>query len=394
MRYDFETIRSRKGTGSVKWNMMYEASPSLSDDIVPLSVADMEFLHAPEISEAVSEFVRTQVLGYAAGHDGYLRSVVDWMQKRNGWKIEPEWIVEYPGVVPALNNAVRAFTSHGDSVLVMTPVYYPFYDAIKRGGCKIVESELVLRGDRYEIDFEDFEKKASGGSVRLLILCSPHNPVGRVWTRAELERIAKICEENDIIIVSDEIHKDLIMPGYEHTVLASINDLAANRTVTCTAPSKTFNLAGLWTSSIIISNPELREKLVNIRELQGIHFCNTLGRAALEAAYTKCDRWHSKLIEVLDGNRALIKEFFEKNMPEVGVIRLEGTYLQWLDFRAWGMTAKELEEFMTKDAQVFGDEGYIFGEAGAGFERLSLAVPRAVLEAALSRILRARNNRR
>ena len=226
--------------------------------------------------------------------------------------------------------------------------------------------------------------------MKLVIISNPHNPVGRVWTREELTRLGRICIDNGVRVVSDEIHKDLIMPGYRHTVFASISEEFARHCVVCTAPSKTFNLAGMCTSSIIVPDREIRETLRNYREDQAMHFCNTAGRVACETAYNKCERWLEELLAVLESNRKMVEDFFAKNLPEIRVIRLEGTYLQWLDFRAWGMSAAELEAFMTKEALIFGDEGYIFGKAGEGFERLNIACPAHVLEAALNRILEAR----
>lgn len=391
-KYDFETIRPRVGMGALKWDGMYAMNSNVSEDVIPLSVADMEFIHAPEIGEAIGEYCKKEILGYSNGQPSYYQAIVDWMNKRHGWKIEADWIVEYPGVVPALYHCVKAFTQPGEKVLLLTPVYYPFYSAIKKGERELVQSELLLKGDHYEIDFNDFEEKAKDPAVKLFIMSNPHNPVGRVWTNEELTRLGQICIDNDVLVVSDEIHKDLIMPGYKHTVFASINEVFSDRCITCTAPSKTFNLAGMCTSGIIISNRDIRKRLYDFREEQAMFFCNSAGRVACETAYNNCEGWLEELLVVLDNNRKTVETFFAENMPEVKVIRLEGTYLQWLDFRAWGMSYKELEEFMVKEALIFGDEGYIFGKSGEGFERLNLACPTRVLEAALDRILEARKN--
>lgn len=388
--YDFVTLKSRAGTNANKWEAMYAMDPTVPADVVPFSIADMEFKHAPEIGEAIGEYCKNEILGYSKGHESYYQAIVDWMWKRHGWKIQKDWILEYPGVVPALYHCVRAFTQPGDKVLILTPAYPPFYNAIKKGDRHLAESGLILRGDHYEIDFEDFEEKAKDPAVKLVIISNPHNPVGRVWTREELTRLGRICIDNGILVVSDEIHKDLIMPGYKHTVFASISEEFSKNCITCTAPSKTFNLAGMCTSGIIVSDSQIRETLLNFREDQAIHFCNIAGRVACETAYNKCEPWLEELLTVLDSNRKTVEAFFKKNLPEVKVLRLEGTYLQWLDFRAWDMSAEELEVFMTKEARIFADEGYIFGKAGEGFERLNIACPVRVLEAALNRILEAR----
>lgn len=390
MKYDFVTLKSRAGTGSNKWDGMYSMNPNVPADIVPFSVADMEFMNAPEIGEAIAEFCKNEILGYSNGHDSYYQAIVDWMNKRHGWIIQKDWILEYPGIVPAIFHCVRAFTQPGEKVLLLTPVYYPFYNAVKKGDRELVESRLVLKDDHYEIDFTDFEEKAKDPAVKLFIMSSPHNPVGRVWTRDELTKLGRICIDNGVLVVSDEIHKDLIMPGYKHTVFASISDEFADNCITCTAPSKTFNIAGLCTSSVIVSNKDMREHLYNFRENQAVYFCNTAGRVACETVYNKCEPWLDELLVVLNKNRQLIADFFSENLPEIKVIRLEGTYLQWLDFRAWGMNSKELEKFMTEEALLFTDEGYIFGPIGEGFERINIAVPTHVLSEALDRLLKAR----
>lgn len=393
MIYDFVTLKSRAGTGACKWKHMYEVNPNVASDIIPLSSADMEFVTAPEIGEAISQYCSNNNLGYSNGHDTYYEAIVNWMERRHGWKIEKDWILEYPGVVPALYHAVREFTEINDKVILMTPVYGPFFNAVKMSERQLVESRLILKNDRYEIDFDDFETKAKDPSVKLFILSNPHNPVGRVWTREELTRIGRICIDNDVLIVSDEIHSDIILPGFKHTMFSTISEEFANCCIICTAPSKTFNLAGMCTSSVIIRNRELRERLASYRDNQAIYFCNIAGRVACEAAYNKCEKWLDELILVIDENRKFVKSFLEKNLPEIKLIRPEGTYLLWLDFRAWGMSAEELESFMTKEALLFGSEGYAFGQAGEGFERVNIAVPTIVLEQTFNRLLAARNAR-
>lgn len=365
---------------------MYAANPDVPDGTVPFSVADMEFKNAPEIAEGVSEYLKNSIMGYTFATDVYYDAVIGWMKRHHNWDIKKDWIVEYPGVVPALYHLVQLFTQPGEGVLMFTPVYYPFYNAVRLGGRTLVESRLVPNGDHYEIDFADFEAKAKDPKNKLCLLCNPHNPVGRVWTREELEKIGKICLENHVLVVSDEIHNDLIMPGYEHTVYATVSEEMAQNCVVCTAPSKTFNMAGMMTSNIIIPNPELKKKIAEYRDSQAVFFCNMAGYKACEVAYNSCENWLEELIQVLDENRKTVEEFMKENFPQIYVFRLEGTYLQWLDCRGLGLSYKDLESFMQKEAYIFTDEGYVFGEPGEGFERINLACPTWVLKDALKRM--------
>jgi putative C-S lyase len=393
MKYDFENLISRRNAGSSKWNLMEKINKGISEKIVPFSVADMEFKSPPEIAEGLKRYIDSSVLGYTEPTEDYYKAIFSWMERRHNWKIKKEWIIEFPGVVPALFTIVRALTEENDGVLIMTPVYYPFYKAIEKNKRKVVSTELVLSNDHYEINFEDFEEKARLESTKLLILCSPHNPVGRVWTEEELNKIGEICLENNVLIVSDEIHFDLIMPGFKHTVFASISEEFAYNSVICTAPSKTFNLAGLQTSNIIIPNLDIRKKVIREhRKVYGDYsVLNIFGYKACELAYNEGEEWLEELIKVLEENKKLVENFFDKNLPEVKVINLEGTYLQWIDFRGLESDYKALEKFMQIEAQLFLDEGYIFGEGGQGFERINLACPKKVLEEALNRLLDAVN---
>ena len=387
MKYDFETVVNRKGTGSDKWDSMYDRIPNAGDGIVPLSVADMEFVNAPEIKEGLKEYIDSTVLGYTGPTENYFESVISWMERRHGFSPKKEWFVTTAGVVPALKEMVMRFTEPSDSVLMLTPVYYPFYSSVESNGRKIVGSELILDGTEYRIDFDDFAAKAARPEVTLMILCSPHNPIGRVWTKEELLKICDICLENHVFIISDEIHFDLIMPGFEHVSLGTFEEKYLNNCAICTAPSKTFNLAGLQTSNIFIPNDEYREKMTAAR---GYFSLNIFGYKACELAYGKCEKWLDELLLVLDENRKLVENFFAANLPEVRVHRLQGTYLMWVDFRAWGMSTEEQEKFMLERAQTALDEGYLFGEGGSGFERINIACPKKTLEAALWRIVNAR----
>jgi Bifunctional PLP-dependent enzyme with beta-cystathionase and maltose regulon repressor activities len=391
MKYDFETLISRKNVGSSKWNLMQKINKDIGDNIVPFSVADMEFKSPPQISEGLKKYIDSSVLGYTQPTEEYYNAICSWMERRHNWKIKKEWIIEFPGVVPALFTIVRVLTEENDGVLIMTPVYYPFYKAIEKNKRNVVSTELVLLNDHYEINFEDLEEKAKLESTKLLILCSPHNPVGRVWTEEELKKIGRICIDNNVLIVSDEIHFDLIMPGFKHTVYANISEEFANNCVICTAPSKTFNLAGLQGSNIIIPNKTIRYKVIHEyrKTYGGYSVLNIFGYKACEIAYNECEEWLEELIKVLEENKKLVENFMEKNLPEIKIINLEGTYLQWLDFRGLEKDYLALEKFMQVEAQLFLDEGYIFGTEGQGFERINIACPKKVLEEALYRLLEA-----
>lgn len=393
MNYDFETLVKRDNGSSSKWNLMYEKCPNVPADVVPLSVADMEIKTAPEIVNALKAHIEESILGYSVPNDEYKDAVISWMKRRHNWDINGDWIVPYSGIVPALYPAILGFTEPGDGIIIMTPVYYPFSMAIKDTGREIVENKLIDNGEFYEIDFADFEEKAKNPKTKMLIMCNPHNPVGRVWTREELEKLGKICLENDIFVVSDEIHFDLIMPGYTQTVMTSISDEFEDRWITCTAPSKTFNLAGMQTSNIIIKNEEIRQKYIDTAASFGIRGTNSLGLIACQTAYNECEAWLDELIKLIDSNAKLCENFMRENIPEIKVRKLEGTYLQWWDCNELNMDCDELEDFMINKAYLFLDEGYIFGSGGECFERINLACPTHVIEDSLNRLHTALKNR-
>lgn len=387
MKYNFETIRPRHGINSGKWGEMKQYVPDIeSKDIIPFSVADMEFEIAPPIAEGLKRYLDRYVLGYSSPSEAYKQSVVNWMERRHRWKVEPEWFLWTYGVVNAFYLAVNIYTQPGDGVMLMTPCYYPMYYAIKQNGRVLVDNPMVLEGDHYEIDFDDFEAKAKDPNTKLLILCSPHNPTGRVFTKEELTRIGRICIENNVLICDDEIHNDLIMPGYEHTVFASLGEEFANQAIVCTAPSKSFNLAGLQTSTIIIPNEELRRQFYDYQcTIIDTPKCNVLGYEANRIAYDECEEWLDECISIIDLNRRTIEEFFQKELPQIKVIRMEGTYLLWMDFREFGIEAKELSR-MLKSAGLFFDDGDLFGQQGAGFQRWNLACPNRYIREALDRL--------
>lgn len=392
-QYNFETIRKRYDTGSRKWAEVSAYFPNTHDDILPFSVADMEFETAPEIVEGLKRYLDQYVLGYANPTQEFLETVCLWMKGQHSWDIKPEWILNTPGIINALFTAVQTYTSPGDGVLLMTPVYYPMYSAIENCGRVLVESPLLNHNGRYEIDFEDFERKAKDPNTKMLILCSPHNPTGRVWTKEELMIIGTICADNHVFVCSDEIHFDMIMPGHTHTVFANLTDRIAQNCMVCTAPSKTFNLAGLQTSNIIIPNEEHRQAFQ--KELlthETNPKCNILGYEANRIAYLEGKEWLRQVIEVIDRNRKLVEDFLAQRYPQVIVTPLEGTYLQWIDFRALGIAPDKLAELLRKEAKLFFDDGFIFGDQGAGFERWNLACPTRYIEEGLERLHDALKN--
>ena len=389
MKYDFKTLTNRKYQGSERWEAMYKCNPNVPDDCVPLSLADMEFKNAPEIIEGLKEYLDQSILGYAVGYDDYYKAVISWLKRKHNNNEKKEWIVNTPGVVNAIHCAVKSLTKEGDGIIVFKPVYYPFFKAIEDNERKLINCPLIETNGYYTIDYTKFEELAKEPANKMLIFCSPHNPVGRVWKKEELEKLAKICLDNDIKIVSDELWNDLIMPGHKHTIFASLSNEIEDITITCTAPSKTFNLGGMANSNIIIRNQTTRnhfcETLVKMRS----HNINVLGYKTCELAYNKAENWLNELIDIINEHQKIVKSFFEEKHPEIKAYLSEGTYLQWVDFRALGLTPDELEHFMQVDAQFFTDEGYIFGEEGNGYERLNLAVPTSVLIKELNKLDKA-----
>lgn len=384
MKYDFETLVDRSKCGSGKWDGMKAQKPDVSEGVVPFSVADMEFKNAPEIAEGLKEYMDTNILGYTSPTQEYYETVCSWMKHRHNWDIKPEQIVCTTGVVPALFKLVEAFCDPGDGVIIMPPIYPPFYSAIESHDCKVKRCPLIYKDNAYTIDFELLEKLAAESDSKMIIFCSPHNPVGRVWTKDELTKVGSICKKHGVRIVSDEIHFDLIMPGHEQVPFSSIDGM--EDTIVCTAPSKTFNLAAMQTSNIVIPNDDDREKF---KEAMGHSGPPALGLEACRIAYTKCEGWLDEVIEVINSNYKFAVEFLAEHLPEIKAAPLEGTYLMWLDCTALGKTKEELEELNVTKGELFFNEGYKFGEEGAGFERVNLACPQWVLKAALERMKKA-----
>lgn len=386
MKYDFETIIDRSYSGSSKWNIMKETNPDVSKNIVPLSVADIDIPLAPEIKEGLIAFLNNNiVLGYTNPTDRYYQAVKNWMFNKHGYEIKKDWTVISNGIVPALFDAVAAYTNKNEGVIIFTPVYYPFYRAIETNERQIIKCSLINQDTNYTIDFDKFESLAKDPNNTMLILCNPHNPVGRVWQKDELEKIAKICLDNNLIIVSDEIHQDLIMPGFKHYPIAALSDKIADITITCTAPSKSFNLAGLQGSNIIIKNTDLKDRFILQQEKRSFHSLNTIAYEATILAYNKGENWLEEFKLLIHKNYQILVDFIEKNLPKVKVYPLQGTYLAWLDFRDFGYHFKDLEKKMI-NADLYLDEGYLFGQEGEGFERINIACPTLVLLDALERL--------
>ena len=388
MKYCFDEKIDRSKNHSAKWAELGKKFGT--DDLFPMWIADMDIKTAPEIVQAMKEKVEQEIFGYVYRPNSYYKSAVDWLERRFGYKISEKTLIHSPGVVPSLSILVKLMTNEDEKILIQTPVYYPFAETIKDNNRTLVTNELVRdENGYYTMNFDDLEEKLSDEKVTLFILCSPHNPVGRVWKKEELEKVAEIAVKNNLIVVSDEIWADLIMPGYEHYMMGRLGGEIEERLITCTAPSKTFNLAGLATSSIIIKNKEIREKYSEMLQVMRSASVNILGFKACEIAYNQAEKWLEELITVLDTNQKLVKEFFEKKFPKIKARLIEGTYLQWLDFKVLEISDEELERFMHMDAQFFTDEGYIFGEEGSGYERINLAAPTWVIEAELERLGKA-----
>lgn len=390
--YNFDEIIERRGTNCAKWDAA--VAKGLDPEVIAMWVADMDFKVLPEITNALTDRLAHPIYGYSMSQKDYKPTVCQWMKTRHDWDIEEDWIVMTPGVVTALKLAVNAYTEPGDAVIIQKPVYYPFDSSIELNGRKKIENPIIFKGDHYEIDFADFEQKIIDNNVKLYILCNPYNPIGKVWTKEELKTIGDICKKHGVIVVSDEIHNDFIYDGYKHIPFYNVDESYKDFSIVCTAPSKTFNLAGMQTSNIIIANPEMREKFVATKSKCGVNDANFLGQIACKAAYQYGAKWVDELVAYLDGNLKFMTEYFAEHLPEVKVIQPQGLYLVWVDFHGLGMNHEELEKFMLEEAKVWLDEGYIFGMDGACFERFNIATPRSILEEALKRICQAANARK
>ena len=386
MKYNFDEIIDRRGTNCIK----YDGLPFFfgANDILPVWVADMDFRTPSFIMEAIRKRLEHEILGYTFRGDGFSQSIINWLQTRHNWKVEKEWISFSPGVVSAITAMVIAFTEPGDKVIVQTPVYFPFFESVRGMKRRLVENPLKLKDGRYYFDLDDFKAKIDA-KTKMLILCSPHNPGGMVWKRRELEALSEICTRHNILVVSDEIHSDLIFEGNTHIPFPMVSDESAQNSVVCMAPSKTFNLAGLSTSFVVIRDPEKMKSYEKLMRTLHIHMGNIPGTIALEAAYTYGAEWLNQMMEYVEGNYRFLSDFMKNNLPEVNVMKPEATYLVWMDFRAFGMNDKQLNKFLVEKAKVGLNNGGRFGRNGDGFMRINIGCPRSVVEEALTRIHKA-----
>lgn len=388
MKYDFKTRVNRRNVGAAKIEKMLSINPDIPENVVPLSVADMEFLTPPEITEGLKKHIDEQILGYSMPYKAYYDAVKSWQKRRHNFEIQDDWIINSPGVVNAVLAGIRAYTSEGEGVMLFKPIYYPFTAMINLAKRKEVNIPLVDKDRKYYIDFEKFEEEAKKQCNKLLILCSPHNPTGRVWTIDELKKISEICLKNNVTVLSDEIWNDIIMPGYKHTVFAKISEEAKNNSIICTAPSKTFNIAGLKASNIIIPNKNLRDKFAEEMKKTHSSNLNVFAYKACELAYDKSEKWLEAMIKVIVENKNLVKKFFEDRFPKIKVYEPEGTFILWVDFRELGLDYLKLEKLLQEN-YFFANEGYIFGDEGKGFERFNIACPADVLKEQLERLANA-----
>ena len=380
----FDEIIDRRGTSCLKYDFAVERG--YSADILPFWVADMDFRTAPVIRDELKKWADYGIFGYTNIKDDYRESVLRWQAKRHDYRPSPASLVVTPGVVFALATAVRAFTGPGDAILIQQPVYYPFSNVIRHNDRKIVNNPLRCRDGRYEIDFDDLERKIVEHKARLFLLCNPHNPVGRVFTREELTHLGDVCRKHGVLVVADEIHAEFVRAGHKHIPFASISPELAEITVTCTSPSKTFNLAALQISNIFIENRELRQAFRAEIAATGYDEPNMLGLFAAKAAYDKGEPWLSELCAYLEENLARTKDFLAEEMPRVKLIEPEGTYLIWLDFTGYGLSDEEVNRIIVDEAKLWLDAGNIFGADGEGFQRINIACPWATLEKGLARL--------
>ncbi|MCF8235528.1 MAG: PatB family C-S lyase [Bacteroidales bacterium] len=387
MKYDFNQIVRREGTNSVKYDMREKVFGQ--GNVIPLWVADMDFSTPDFIRKAVIKRAKHHVYGYSFRGEGWYSSIIKWFKEQHNWEIEKDQIVFSPGIVPAINLCVQAFTKEGEGVIVQPPVYYPFFSAVEHNNRKLVLNPLKLENGRLCFDFDDLERKIKTQQPKMLLLCSPHNPGGSVWTREELQSLADICIQNKVLIISDEIHCDLVLYGNKHIPMATLSKAVANHTVACVAPSKTFNLAGMATSSVIIPNEELRERFEESIERVHVGMGNVFGNVASEAAYKHGAAWLKQLLKYIESNIDHTIAFLEHNTPVIKAIRPEATYMVWLDCRKLDMPDDELWKFMIHEAGVGLNRGDMFGKGGEGFLRMNVACPRITLDVALSNIRKA-----
>lgn len=379
MKYDFDSVTPRRGTLSYKWD-------SAPEGVLPMWVADMDFKTAPAIIESIRRRVDNGIFGYTRVPDEYYSAVVSWFNRRHGWTIDPAMMIYTSGVVPAISATIKALTRPGDKVIVQTPVYNCFFSSIRNNGCEILTSPLVRSNDTYNIDFDDLEKKAADEKAKVMILCNPHNPTGRVWSKEELKRIGEICIRNGVIVISDEIHCEFVFDGYKYTPFASISEEIRRNSVICISPSKAFNIAGLQIANIVAPDEEMRAKIdraINDNEVCDV---NPFGVIATVAAYNEGEEWLSQLLKYIKGNYEYMKDFCSRYLPEFPITKLEATYLVWMDCSKLGLKSEELEEKLVEEANLWLNAGTMYGTIdGEGYMRWNIACPRSVLEEGLNR---------
>lgn len=382
---DFDTVIDRKGTRSLKYD--FTVRRGKPKDVLPLWVADMDFQTSSYITDALEDMVKHGVFGYSESEEHYFGAVQNWMERHYNWHVKESWMTKTPGIVFALAMAVKAYTQENDAVLIQPPVYYPFKEVVEDNHRRLVNNTLVLGGDgTYTIDYEDFEKKIIEENVKLFILCNPHNPVGRVWTKEELERLGDICLKHGVFVVSDEIHADFVFER-KHTVFSEVKEAYRDISMICTSPSKTFNIAGLQISNIFISNPEKATAFRRQVAAAGYSQVGLPGLVACEAAYRHGDEWLEGVLAYIKANAEFTRAYLQEHLPRVKMTKLEGTYLVWLDFRNYGLTDKELDEKILNQAGLWLDSGAVFGKCGEGFQRINIACPRKTLHQALDRLI-------
>lgn len=384
MAYNFDEMIERNNTDSLKYD--FAAHRGKPDDLLPLWVADMDFRTPPCVVDALTQKSAHGIFGYSESREDYFDVLQGWFSRRFNWQIRPDWLIKTPGVVFAICTAIRALTQEGDAVLIQQPVYYPFTEAIEVNRRKLIVNELIFDRSGYKIDFDDFEQKIVRHSVKLFILCSPHNPVGRVWTKEELVRMGDICVQHGVTVISDEIHADFIYPGNTHIVFAGLKPEFEDITVTCTAPSKTFNLAGLQISNIFAANRTRRSRIRQELNRSGYSQLNIMGIVACKAAYLKGEPWLEELKSYLTENLAFLRAFLEAHIPDIRLVEPQGTYLVWLDCRALNLNDAALDELFVSRAKLWLDAGTMFGQGGSGFQRINIACPRALLKKALEQL--------
>lgn len=381
---DFDKVIERRGTDCIKYDSA--AQSNMPADVLPLWVADMDFETSSYVVDALADRLRHGIFGYTEPGERFFDAVKGWMVRHHDWEVHKDWLVKTPGVVFALAMAVRAYTEPGDGVLIQQPVYYPFAGVIRDNGRRVVSNHLFLGEDnRYHMDLDDFERKIVEEKIKLFFLCNPHNPVGRVWSREELCRLGDICVRHHVIVASDEIHADFVFRG-KHQVFANLKKEYETISITCTAPSKTFNLAGLAMSNIFIPDEKLREKFCAQMNSAGVGQIGLMGLIACEAAYEKGEEWYQAMVKYVADNIAYTRKYVEENLPGVRMVEHEGTYLVWLDFRGTGLDEQALEHKIIHEAKLWLDGGAMFGEGGSGFQRVNVACPRKILTEALDRL--------